>query len=494
MPSSAPTLSEAARHVVLPKGIVTTGMPSARATCSQIGITFDPWQDGAGTAILGKRKDHLYAAEAIVMSIPRQVGKTYLIGALIFALCLANPGTLVLWTAHRVPTANETFGSMKAMVEQPKLKPHVISATAPAGNGVIRFRNGSRILFGARERGFGRGFQRVGIIVFDEAQILTQSALDDMIPATNTHPNPLVFFIGTPPKPTDPADVFMNMRHEALNGNEDNSLYIEFSADETADPMDREAWAKANPSYPSRTSARAILRMKRLLGAESFLREGLGIWDRAGGLGVFTAGAWARAFIGFDADGETILEPVGETLALGIAADADQTWLSLGAVVGNDGKRHLASVGDRFRADTQAAEFVAEVKRIQDELNVPVGIDAGWREKDGQRVPVGGPASFLLPQLEAAEVDLTLLTFDDFVQASADLRKDVETGMVTHGNYDDLNAAVDAATWGRRGERRVLARKAADISALEAVAIALRTDSQGDQRKSVYENRGLLTL
>lgn len=458
MPSSTPTLSEAARHVVLPKGIVTTGWPSVRETCHRVGITFDPWQEGAGAAILGKRKDHLYAAEAVVLSIPRQVGKTFLIGAIIFALCLANPGTLVLWTAHRVPTAAETFGSMKALVEQPKLRPHIVSATAPAGNGVVRFRNGSRILFGAREKGFGRGFQKVAIIVYDEAQILTQAALDDMIPATNTHPDPLVFFIGTPPKPADPSDVFLNMRHEALNGDSTDYLYVEFSADEDADPGDRDQWAKANPSYPHRTPARAMLRMKRLLGPESFLREGLGIWDRVGGLGVFTAGSWARRFIGYANDG-AVLQPTGEPLALGIAADVDQTWLALGAAGGNDGLIHLGSVL-RLRADTEADAFVAEVKRIQDERDVPVGIDKK------------GPASFLIPALEEAGVRLTLLSMEDFIQSNADLRAAVEQGTVTHGNYTDLNAAVDAAGWRKVGDRRAFARKGGDISSLESVAIA----------------------
>lgn len=460
MKSSTPRLSEAARHVVVPKSVVTTGWPSVRETCFRVGITFDPWQDGAGAAILGKRKDRLYAAEAIILSIPRQVGKTYLIGAIIFALCLQEPGTLVLWTAHRVPTANETFGSMKALVEQPRLRPHIISATAPAGNGVIKFRNGSRILFGAREKGFGRGFQRVGVVVYDEAQILTQAALDDMIPATNAHPNPLVFFMGTPPKPSDPSDAFANMRHESLSGDNPDNLYIEFSADEDADPMDREQWAKANPSYPHRTSARAILRMKRLLGPESFLREGLGIWDRVGGLGVFTAGAWSRCFIGFEADGETVLEPEGEPLALGVAADLDQTWLSLGAVGGNDGKHHLGSVM-RMRADTEIEAFATEVRRIQLERDIPVAIDKK------------GPASFAIPALEAAGVELTFLTLDDFVQACSDMRTAVEQRTVTHSNYDDLNAAVDAAGWRKVGDRRAFARKSGDISSLEAVAIAL---------------------
>jgi hypothetical protein len=442
----------------------------------RVGITFDPWQNGAGTAILGKRKDGLYAAEAVVMSIPRQVGKTYLIGAIIFALCLAEPGTLVLWTAHRYPTANETFQSMKTMVEQPKLRPHIVSATNPGGNGVIRFRNGSRILFGAREKGFGRGFQRVAIVVYDEGQILTQAALDDMVPATNTHPNPLVFFIGTPPKPSDPSDVFLNMRHEALSGESGDYLYIEFSADENADPGDREQWAKANPSFPHRTSARAMLRMKRLLGAESFVREGLGIWDRLGGLGVFATGSWARCFIGYEADGETVREPVGEPLALGVAADLDQTRLSLGAVGGNDGKHHLGSVL-RMRADTEVEAFAAEVRRIQVERDVPVAVDRK------------GPASFVIPALEAAGVAMTFPSLDEFVQACSDVRAAVEQGSVTHGNYDDLNAAVDAAGWRKVGDRRAFARKNGDISALEAVTLAFwaaRNDPSYDVLDSIY--------
>ena len=39
---STPRLSEAARHFVLPKGIVSTGFPSVRATCLKLKIVFDP--------------------------------------------------------------------------------------------------------------------------------------------------------------------------------------------------------------------------------------------------------------------------------------------------------------------------------------------------------------------------------------------------------------------------------------------------------------------
>jgi hypothetical protein len=38
-------------------------------------------------------------------------------------------------------------------------------------------------------------------------------------------------------------------------------------------------WAKANPSYPKRTPKKAILRLRKLLSLDDFMREALGIWD-----------------------------------------------------------------------------------------------------------------------------------------------------------------------------------------------------------------------
>lgn len=280
-PTKPGKLSEIARHVVLPSGITSTGWPAVRDKCVSFGVGFDPWQDGAGRVILSKRADGAYACGigGVVISIPRQVGKTFLLGAIVFALCLLHPGLTVLWTAHRLRTANETFAKMQSFSRRRKVAPHMLKPVLGAGEATIRFRNGSRILFGARERGFGRGFDDVDIEVFDEAQVLTENAIDDMVPATNTAANPLLLFTGTPPKPTDPADVFKMKRDDALSGESDDTAYIEFSADENCTPTDRKQWAKANPSYPTRTNDAAMLRMKKNLTPESFVREALGVWD-----------------------------------------------------------------------------------------------------------------------------------------------------------------------------------------------------------------------
>lgn len=275
------SLSSVAKHLILPKNIVATGWPAVRETCKRFGTVFDEWQDGLGRAVLAKRENGLYAAgiDGVVLSLPRQVGKTFTIGNIILALCVNQPKLKILWTAHRTRTSGETFKFMQGLVNRQKILPYVKEVRRANGQEEISFRNGSRVLFGARESGFGRGFDSVDMIVFDEAQILSHKALDDMVPATNTAPNALVVYVGTPPKPSDVSEVFTDKREQALTGKTKDLLYVEFGADRGANPDSRAAWRRANPSFPARTNESAILRMRRQLSEASFRREALGIWD-----------------------------------------------------------------------------------------------------------------------------------------------------------------------------------------------------------------------
>lgn len=287
-------LSEVARHVVIPSGIVTSGWAPVEERCREFGDEFDEWQRGAGKVILGKRASGEYAATVggVTLSIPRQVAKTFLVLRIVVALCTLFPNLTVLWSAHRTRTASKTFGTLRGMVGRKAVAPYVKTVRSVNGEQEVHFTNGSVIMFGAREQGFGRGFDEVDIEVFDEAQILTEKALEDMVAATNQSRFPagaLLFFMGTPPRPVDPSEAFKARRREALetaaaiargDDVESDAVYIECSADPDADPDDREQWSIANPSYPHRTPLRSMLRLrKNLPSAESWKREALGIWD-----------------------------------------------------------------------------------------------------------------------------------------------------------------------------------------------------------------------
>jgi len=185
---------------------------------------------------------------------------------------------------------------MQAMVKKKKIWPHIDAIRTSNGEQEIRFKNGSIIMFGAREQGFGRGFDKVDAEIFDEAQILSEKALEDMVPAANQSTQPagaLLFFMGTPPRPTDPGEEFSNRRSKALSGKAKNIVYVEFAADPQADPDDREQWAKANPSFPHRTPVESIERMREnLTDDDSFKREALGIWDAEDSARVIDEVSW----------------------------------------------------------------------------------------------------------------------------------------------------------------------------------------------------------
>lgn len=449
-PTKPGRLSDVARHVVLPDGVVSTGWPAVRDKAAGFGVSFDPWQDGAGRVILAKRADGSYACAigGVVISIPRQVGKTFLIGALVFALCLLMPGLTVIWTAHRARTAGEMFKSMQAFARRRKVKPHVADVRLTSGEEAVIFHNGSRVLFGARERGFGRGFAKVGVLVFDEAQILTENAIDDMVPATNAVENALVIFTGTPPKPSDPAEVFTRKRVEALSGEDHDTAYIEFSADENCDLMDRDQWAKANPSYPMRTNDAAVLRMKKNLSPESFIREALGVWDAT------AAGLVPNWSLLIDRDSQ-----IASHRCIGLDVSVDRKRASWGwAGLRADGLVHVGA----FDSRTGTAWILERGVELWNDWQVPL------------RIQAGSPGAAFVDRFRALGVDVVEVSAAEFAESVGQLVDYGDAQSLRHTDAENLTSAVTAAVLRRSGDVDVLARRTEkDITPVGAVCVAL---------------------
>ena len=428
--TSSSKLSEVARHLIVPEGIVSTAWPSVAAWLRKIDMPLDVWQQGLVTAVLGKRESGQYACGigGAVVSIPRQAGKTYTFGALAFALCLANPDTLVLWSAHRARTHQETFKSMTSMAERPSVAPFVKRCLTGAGTEAVEFANGSRILFGARENGFGRGFAKVDVLVLDEAQILTEKAMEDMVPATNAAPNGLVLLMGTPPRPSDPGEVFRLRREAALSGDDADVLYVELSADTAANPDDRKQWSKANPSFPFRTGEGAILRMRKLLGSvESFKREGLGIWDeRQQGRKAFGPGLW----------GKRVAEPPKSGVrSFGVKFTPDGSHVAIaGAMKADDGRVHVEAIRQAPMSEgTQwLVDFLVERRGEFAQVAIDGRAGAGYLV-NALRAEGLGKTQILTPSVEQA------------VTAHSMLDRAVTQGEMTHSGQADLDFQAEGA-------------------------------------------------
>lgn len=437
-PQSEPKLSEVARHVVIPSGIVTTGWPAVEAKCRELfGVKFDRWQDDLGRVVLGKRSDGLYAATigGIWLAIPRQVAKTWFVLRVLFALCILFPGMKVLWTAHHGQTLSNTFRAASGLARRKKVDPYI--GNPDGGSGVLRgtakeailFKNGSAIYFGSRDQGFGRGFEEVDIEVFDECQILNEKALDDMVAATNQSRHPhgaLLFYMGTPPRPTDPGEVFITRRADAISGESEDTVYVECSADPGADPDDRKQWAKANPSFPKRTPLASMLRLrKNLVSVESWLREALGIWDENVSASKFFDLSKYDAALDTDAalpDGAAVV------FTLDVSWSRDLAHLSMAGFL-PDGKPFVRKI-----LHAPPWKLIPLLKpRVEKWQPHAIALQGG----------TGSPANGLQLDLEKAGYEVRTLTGTEVAASFSRMKDLLADGAMSHPDEPDIRAAVD---------------------------------------------------
>lgn len=480
-------LSEVARHVVIPEGIVDSLWYEVVERCAEFGVEFDAWQDGLGEATLGIREDGLFAATigGVTFSIPRQVAKTFIVMCIVVALCSLYPNLTVLWSAHRTRTSTMTFQKMKSFALRPAIRGHLKAGQNQGtairdanGEQEIPWANGSRILFGAREQGFGRGFDEVDIEVFDEAQILTLKALEDMVAATNQsrfEHGALLFYMGTPPRPgVDPGEVFSARRNDALEakklaGGQDfgapvqsgDSLYIECSGDPSLDVDDPRQVVLANPSYPHRTPPVAVKRLrKNLPDRDSWQREGLGIWDALGVHSTVSASTWDALKVSAED------APTEGTLCFAVKFSVDGLRVSVGVALYDDaGTTHVESLG------------VTAVEDGTSEL--AAWLAARWRKAsviliDGKAGAGDLRTSLIQAGVSARRVRQT--TTDEVITAHSGFLRAVNEGQLSHLGQPGLDAAVRAA--GKRdigkagGWGWTAVTPDGDVTSLEAVTLA----------------------
>ena len=420
-------LADLAKHLITPDAALSTGWPKIRDTCNNLGWLFDDWQDDLGRLIMSKDGTGLFAASLCCMSLPRQVGKTYLVGCIAFALCLTQPGTTVIWTAHRGRTATETFRAMKAKAKSPELAAFIDQRVKGGGirssNGEqeIEFLNGSRIMFGARESGFGVGFADVGMLVLDEIQRASTKAMDDLLPTTNAAANPLVLCMGTPPRPTDDGEVFTMLRTEAIEGESSDVLYVELGASKRFDLADEvEFWLQlrqVNPAFPHRVGERAILRNKKGLSDDSVFREVFGLWDTIGKqFSPFNGPLWRD---GVDVGPEPSAKPNG--LAVDMSHDRQ---ISIGACWLEPDSAHVEEVWAGVNESAAVEWIVARAGR-----RIPVIIDGM------------SPAASMIPTLKARGVKVHAGTAGDMAKACGLTVSDLNDGRLTHADQEAVNDA-----------------------------------------------------
>jgi len=435
-------LVEIARHCIIPDDIAFTRFYELIAPeLPGMRIELDQWQQDIWEIALGLRADGTLCCDVmgVTLSIARQAGKTWGVMVGLVAICLARPGTTVVWSSHHDRTSSETLAKIAGIVEKPAIRSrmrqqHPVVFTDD--NRGVHFANGSRILFGARSSGFGRGFSEVDIQVYDECQNLKEAALTDMLAAMNVSEIGLAFFMGTPPRPQETRlgvdEAFRRRRNRATS--EDKSrpykgVFVEFSADDdgiSLDLNDPTFWvhlARANPAFGFRVGESAIERLVENMSPDDVLREVMGIWNKTESVqAVISDAEWSAL---------TSAGPPNGTPPTAIGVDASHDGALVVAACWRDNESAHAEVIaiDTLTDDEAAADWIAD--------------------RAGRRIAIvidsASPAARLIPLLKNRKCKVHAGTAADMAKACGGLYAAATNQRLTHGGQQPVDSALAGA-------------------------------------------------
>lgn len=314
-------------------------------------FALDPWQKEVVDCWLGQDENGEYNVTSAGLSSPRQNGKNGCLEAREFFGLTIN-GEKIIHTAHQVRTAKRSFNRLARYFEDPRY-PEIMKLAKKIrrtnGEEGIELYNGGIIEFSARSRQAARGVDGVSLIVFDEAQELTDDQLEAMMPtlsasATGTRQ---IIYTGTPPYPGCPGTIFRRRRNICLSdpGNHDawHEWSIEAKSIDEIPVEDKTLWYMTNPALGIRQTEEFAEEELRSMDKAGFARERLGWWMpeiKAETESALDKDKWKACR-------SEKPKPEGKT-AYGVKFSIDGSMVCLaGAVIPADGKPRITMIEQR---------------------------------------------------------------------------------------------------------------------------------------------------
>lgn len=451
-----------------PDAAISSAGREAAELAEAVGLVLDDWQRFTLDVVLSERADGSPAAFEACLICPRQNGKGAVLEALELAWLFLMNERLILHSAHEFKTANEAFLRIAAMIDgSSDLRRKVAHVRYANGEQGIELRNGNRLKFVARSRGSGRGFSG-DKIVLDEAYELDAAAMAALLPTMSARPNPQLVYASSAPMPT--STHLHSVRQRAIKAIEsgDSSgrlAFLEWSADPQDDVSSPVTWANANPAFGIRISEEFIAAELAVMGENlrEFARERLGIPDSLDGeASVIPLDAFAQL-----ADHESQI--VG-SVSMAVDVNPERSWATV-AVAGrrSDGLLHVEVVDRR----PGTGWLVDRLVELWGRWRAPIRVDGV------------SPASSLIPELQAAGVEVVEVGLRDVTRAAASLLDAIVNHRLRHLDQAPLSNALSGARKRAVGDSWAWARLsgAVDITPLVAVTLAFGGINAGGARK-----------
>lgn len=441
------------------------------------GLVADEWQEGIVTGATARGEDGLLTAKRVGLSVPRQNGKNGALEIIELGQMVLS-GRRVLHTAHEVKTGRKAFVRLASFFEEnDELAALVKSIRKVNGQEQILLTNGGSCEFIARSKSSGRGFT-VDTLVLDEAQELTDEALEALLPTVSAGPagDPQIILTGTPPDPMSAYGEVFRRTHDAAHEGKDPTLWwAEWSVladdDVEVDADDVNLWYQANPALGKRMSFETVQSERAAMADSSFRRERLGMWEQERSARVLPLEDWqACADPNVSDDGEPV------ALAIDIAPTRDSA--------------SIAAAG--MTVDGHVWADVIENRRGTPEWVIP-RLKAILEKQEARAVLIDvlSPAGSLIDPLEAEGIKVSRIGSNIMAAATAQLYDAVMSHDFRHLDQPSLNLAAAAARKRKLGDAWAWNRSNpdADITPLVAATLAFTGRTYSRAKRPVKPKR-----
>lgn len=410
-----------------------------------------PWQrQVVDTALEVDPDTGLLVYRNVVVTVPRQAGKTTLLLAVMVWRALHEPGARIVYTAQDGQAARKKWRDDQVPALDRSSLRGMYDVRYSNGDESIRWRNGSlhEVISPTDRAGHGR---QIDLAVVDEAFEFKDHRLDQgFSPAMITRPQPQMWIISTAghADSTYLKSKVERGRDAARDGVTSGLAYFEWSAEQDADPSDPATWASCIPSLGHTVTADAIAAEQASMEPAEFERAYLNRWTQAAFASKIPNRSWEACAHDVSPSTDDVV------FAVDVAPDR-----GMASIVVCDGT--VFELADR-RPGTEWV--VSRCIELADRYNpVAFVMDAA------------GPASTFVPDLEAAGLRVETTGPRQMAAACGRFYDAVVNRRVRHTDQVDMTTAVAGAATRKLGDAWAWSRSssAVDISPLVAATLAL---------------------
>jgi Terminase large subunit, T4likevirus-type, N-terminal/Caudovirus prohead serine protease len=268
---------------------------AAAKVAKVLGQPLMPWQRRVADVALEVDTAGRLIFRDVVLTVPRQQGKSFLILVLLLVRALLTPRTNAVYTAQSGLDARKKLAEDWWPAVQASAIGSQVTAYLAPGRESLRLSNGSVVQLVASTAKAGHGMS-VDLGVMDEAFAYQDARTEQALrPAMMTRPDPQLLVVstaGTPDASPYLHDRVQGGRLAVEAGVTEGLCYFEWSAGDDAEPADPDTWRSCMPALGHTVSEDTVAAAHRSIGRSEFARAYLNRWVASMGDPIIDLEAW----------------------------------------------------------------------------------------------------------------------------------------------------------------------------------------------------------